>query len=154
MNTLPFPDGLMAMLRAQSTSIAETIAQRMKAEVPSYAALPHEMLLNQNKQTVEYIAAMMNGSDFSVAREYFEQLTDTRIRAGIPTADFLQAMDLVVAAVNERIQHTYAADPEYRDKALRLFHAGDAFARNVAGRTQLRQVVEQTVPPRKQRPLR
>lgn len=143
MNTLPFPAGLMAMLHAHSATVAARATQRMKAELPSYARIPEEMLRSQNTQTVEYVAAMMNESDFSVAREYFERLTDQRIQAGIPTADFLQAIDLMVAEVIEQIQHTYSSDPDYRDKALRLFHAGTVFVRNVVGRTHLRQIVEQ-----------
>ena len=143
MNTLPFPAGLMAMLHAHSATVADRAAQRMKAELPSYAHIPDDILRRQNRQTVEYVAAMMHDSDFSLAREYFEQLTDTRIRAGIPTTDFLRALDLMVAEVIEQIQHTYISDPAYRDKALRLFHAGTVFVRNVVGRTHLRQIIEQ-----------
>ncbi len=131
------------MLHAHSATVADSVAQRMKAELPTYAHIPEEILRRQNQQTVEYIAAMMHESDFSVAREYFEQLTDRRIQAGISTVEFLQAMDLMVAVVDEQIQAAYAADPAYRDKSLRLFHSGNAFVRNVAGRTQLRQIVEQ-----------
>ena len=146
MSTLPFPAELIAMLRAQSATLAEQTAQRMQAELPSYSHIPVEMLIQQNQQTVEYVTIMMQKSDFSLAREYFEQLTDRRILAGVPTTEFLQAMDLMVGVVDEQIQAAYASDPEYRDKALRLFHSGNVFVRNVAGRTQLRQVIERGKP--------
>lgn len=135
------------MLRDHSASIANVVAQRMKTEIRGYAPIPEEMLRNQNRQTVEHVVAMMNESDFSVAREYFEQLTDRRIQAGMSTPDFLRGFDLMVSVVIEHIERAYAADLEYRDKALRLFHAGTVFARNVVGRTHLRQVIEQGKPP-------
>jgi hypothetical protein len=142
MNVAPFPQAAIAALQAEREEIAQESAWRMRATIMPYAGIPVEKLAAQNGRTLEQIARMMDESNFPVAREYFEKLTETRARAGISIDDFLQATEVMMQVVTEHIERAFAHDPAYRDRALRVLHAGTLFTRNVIGRSHLREVVE------------
>ena len=84
MSNVPFPQAAITSLQKHSASIAQEAAVRMRVALPRYAGIPLDKLAAQNQRTVGQIAQMMDESNFAVAREYFEKLTETRARAGIP----------------------------------------------------------------------
>ena len=152
MSTPPFPQAAMASLEAHSVAIAEEATRRMCAGIPGYDTIPQDRLVAQNTRTVQQIARMIDESNFPVAREYFEKLTQTRARAGVPIEAFLRAVELMMDVITEHIQQTFAHDPAYRDHALHVLHAGTLFTRNIIGRTHLREVVEQAKRARPEQP--
>ena len=105
---------------------------------------PTSQELIAHERTVEQIARMMDESNFAVASEYFEKLTEARARAGIPVEEFLRATEVMMQVVNEHIGRAFAHDPDYRDRTLRLLRAGTVYTRNIIARHHLREVVEKT----------
>ncbi|HMA33910.1 MAG TPA: hypothetical protein VKY74_05455 [Chloroflexia bacterium] len=152
MTTTPFPQAVIESLLAHSRQIAEDAARRMCAALPYYAGLPQDRLIAQNQRTVEQIAQMMEESNFSVARDYFEKLTESRERAGISVEDFLRATEYMMSAVTDHVERVFAADPTYRDRALHVLQAGVVFTRTLIGRQHLHGLVEKTRIPLPEKP--
>ncbi|MCQ0019945.1 hypothetical protein [Actinomadura madurae] len=123
---------------APEESLVEQIIARVRAEIPSYAPVPHESLIASVERNLGLAARTISSGRAPTAEEISEAEVSTleRLQQGVPIEDIMRGFRVVLSRIQARLVAVapfHGVEPaDVVELSSLLWQLGDAFSARVA----------------------